>query len=84
MNKRYYAIRRGRESNQVVDSWAKCSSLVTGFPGAIYKGFPSWQENEAKQFAKESKYKNQSKPKTREKSVKPNKPRSNDRYEVRE
>ena len=60
MIKRYYAIKKGHQNNVVVDSWAECEVLVSGFKGAIYKGFPFNQKNRAYQFAEFGKYKNQS------------------------
>jgi viroplasmin and RNaseH domain-containing protein len=41
--KRYYAVRIGRKNNVICHSWSECEKLVTGFKGAIYKGF-KWLE----------------------------------------
>ena len=51
MKKRYYAVHRGRKDNVVVSTWAECSALVTGYPGAIFKGFYSNQPSQAIKFA---------------------------------
>ena len=59
MIKHWYAVKKGRRSNVVVTSWNECEQLVKGFPGAIYKGFPFHQKNQAYQFAAAGKYKNQ-------------------------
>ena len=56
MKKKYYAIRKGRKSGIVVTSWDDCRRLVEGYSGAIFKGFTSWQEKEALQFAKSGDY----------------------------
>ena len=37
---KYYAVKKGVKTG-VFDSWAKCEPLVKGYPGAIYKAFPS-------------------------------------------
>lgn len=47
-NKKFYAIKKGKKSNVIVDSWSKCSNLVIGYKGAIYKGFST--KEEAKRF----------------------------------
>ena len=39
--KTHYAIRVGRESNVIVRTWAECKRLVTGYSGAVFKGFTS-------------------------------------------
>lgn len=46
---KYYAVQRGR-STGVFFSWAECQKQVTGFPGAVFKSFPTIEEAEA--FAK--------------------------------
>ena len=51
MKKRYYAVHRGRKDNVIVPTWAECSALVTGYPGAIFKGFYSNQLRQAIKFA---------------------------------
>lgn len=50
--KKYYAIKVGRKNNVIVHSWDECSVLVTGFPGAIFKGF--MDHNSAKLFLKDN------------------------------
>ncbi len=54
MKKNYYAIRKGKQSNIIVDTWDKCSKLVTGVSGAIFKGF-EFQED-AEKFARSGHY----------------------------
>ncbi|MCR5030358.1 MAG: ribonuclease HI [Selenomonadaceae bacterium] len=44
--KKVYAVKRGRKAG-LFTSWDDCKAQVDGFPGAIYKGFPSRQEAEA-------------------------------------
>ena len=39
MKKTHYAIRVGKRSNVIVKTWRECSALVTGFAGALFKGF---------------------------------------------
>lgn len=53
MAKKYYAIKKGYDSNKnlevrnlVVDSWNECLSYVKGVKGAIYKSFESLSEVE--------------------------------------
>ena len=43
----YYAVKVGRVNNTIVRSWSKCSALVTGHPGAVFKGF-RFEEEAAK------------------------------------
>jgi ribonuclease HI len=38
--KKYYAVASGRKPG-IYDNWPIAQAQVTGFPGAIYKGFPS-------------------------------------------
>ena len=38
MPKKYYVVKRGHHAG-VYYSWSDCQKEVTGFPGAIYKGF---------------------------------------------
>ena len=47
MAKKFYAVKHGR-SNGVFTSWDKCKQQVTGFSGAVYKGFDT--EAEARAF----------------------------------
>ena len=44
MKKNFYAIRIGRECNLLVKTWAECSELTSGYPGAVFKGFSAHQE----------------------------------------
>ena len=37
--KKYYAVRRGRETG-IFTSWAECKKQIDGFSGATYKSFP--------------------------------------------
>lgn len=46
MAKKFYAVKRGVRPG-VYDTWPACEPLVKGFPGAIYKSFPTRQEAEA-------------------------------------
>ena len=46
--KKYYAIKKGYESNVIVESWYECWKLTDGFSGAIFKGFTT--EHEARNF----------------------------------
>jgi len=39
VKKKFYAIREGKRSMVVVKTWDECSRLVTGHPGALFKGF---------------------------------------------
>lgn len=49
-NKAYYAIKKGRENNIIVNTWEECKTLVTGYPGAEYKKFN--MKKEAKEWLK--------------------------------
>lgn len=55
MKKKYYAIKAGKKSGIVVNTWTECALLVAGYKGAIYKGFGQHQKAEAEQFAKSGK-----------------------------
>lgn len=44
--KNYYVVKKGRHTG-VFYTWADCSDQVTGFGGAVYKGFVTRQEAEA-------------------------------------
>lgn len=44
--KKYYAIASGRKPG-IYDNWPEAQAQVTGFPKAIFKGFPSRKEAEA-------------------------------------
>ncbi len=43
---KYYAVQAGR-STGVFMSWAECQKQVMGFPGAVFKSFPTREEAEA-------------------------------------
>ncbi len=43
---KYYAVQAGR-STGVFLTWAECQKQVTGFPGAVFKSFPTIEEAEA-------------------------------------
>ena len=45
MAKKFYAVKRGVRPG-VYETWSACEPLVKGFPGAIYKSFPTRQEAE--------------------------------------
>lgn len=44
--KNFYAIRKGRQGQAIVDSWEECEKLVKGFGGSEFKGFPTYDEAE--------------------------------------
>lgn len=41
--KKYYAVKQGRRCG-VFHSWDECKKQVTGFPGAVFKSFQSYDE----------------------------------------
>ena len=41
---KYYAVRRGRVSNNIYTTWAECKAQVHQYPGAEYKPFPTYIE----------------------------------------
>ena len=43
MAKKYYAVKRGRQTG-IFTVWAECSAQVQGFQGAVYKGFMTEEE----------------------------------------
>lgn len=43
MAKKYYAVKKGKTPG-IYMSWADCQAQVTGFPGAIFKGFMTLEE----------------------------------------
>ena len=43
MATKYYGVQKGR-STGVFLSWAECQKQVTGFPGALFKSFATWEE----------------------------------------
>lgn len=45
MATKYYAVRKGL-STGVFFTWDECKKMVVGYPGAIYKGFPTFEEAE--------------------------------------
>ncbi|MGR5924901.1 ribonuclease H1 domain-containing protein [Bacillus pacificus] len=44
---KFYAVKRGRKEG-IFTSWDECKEQVTGFPNALYKSFPTYEE--AKSF----------------------------------
>ena len=61
MKKTHYAIRVGKRPMVIVKTWAECSALVTGHPGAIFKGFD--QEQAALNYLSGSRATKKTKPK---------------------
>jgi hypothetical protein len=47
MKKNFYAVRTGKRNKVIVKTWDECSALVTGIPGARFKGFQTSGEAEA-------------------------------------
>lgn len=43
--KKVYAVRAGRETG-IFQTWKECQRLVTGYPGAEYKSFTTWEAAE--------------------------------------
>lgn len=43
MAQKIYAVKKGRETG-IFNSWPECQAQVTGFNGALYKGFKTKQE----------------------------------------
>jgi viroplasmin and RNaseH domain-containing protein len=41
---KWYAIRRGRENNLVVDTYAECWEIVGNYEGAIFKKFDNFED----------------------------------------
>lgn len=39
--KKYYAVKKGRQNDVIVESWEECKNLVHGYSGAIFKSFGS-------------------------------------------
>ncbi len=60
--KTHYAVRVGRKSNIIVRTWAECSDLVSGFAGAVYKGFTCFSDAERFLISKKPEW-DKSKPK---------------------
>ena len=46
---KYYAVRKGRKRG-VFTTWADAKAQVNGFPGAVFKSFPSYDEAESFAF----------------------------------
>lgn len=46
MATKYYAVKKGL-STGVFFTWDECKKMVDGYPGAIYKSFPTFEEAEA-------------------------------------
>ena len=44
--KNFYAIRKGRKGQAIVDSWEDCEPMVKGFKGSEFKGFATYDEAE--------------------------------------
>lgn len=40
---KFYAVKKGRNPG-VYESWDECKSQVNGFPNAVYKSFPTYEE----------------------------------------
>lgn len=49
MPKKFYGVFRGRNCPKVFNNWSDAAKAVTGFKGAVYKGFST--EDEATEFA---------------------------------
>lgn len=47
MTKKYYGVKVGKVPG-IYTTWDECKKQVTGYPGALYKGFPT--ENEAREY----------------------------------
>ncbi len=50
MNKKFYAVRVGRRPG-VYTTWPACENQVKGFPGAVYKAFPT--QDQARTFVED-------------------------------
>lgn len=46
MAKKYYAVRVGKKPG-VYETWADCQKQTNGFPGAVFKSFPTIEEAQA-------------------------------------
>nr|MBO6294861.1 RNase H1/viroplasmin domain-containing protein [Schwartzia sp. (in: firmicutes)] len=44
--KNVYAVRKGRLTG-LFNTWDECERQVKGFPGAVFKGFPTEEEASA-------------------------------------
>ncbi|MED2879583.1 viroplasmin and RNaseH domain-containing protein [Bacillus wiedmannii] len=47
---KFYAVKRGRKTG-VFNTWEECKAQVDGFPGAVYKAFPTYEEAEKFTFS---------------------------------
>jgi len=47
MAKNFYAVRKGWQNMTILTSWQECEPLVSGFSGAEFKGFNTYEEAEA-------------------------------------
>ena len=45
IKKKYYAVKSGRITG-IYETWGECQKQVTGYPGALFKSFPTRQEAE--------------------------------------
>lgn len=50
--KNFYAVAKGNGGPQIYRTWPECQSKVSGFPGAVFKGFAT--ESEAQAFIQAS------------------------------
>lgn len=46
MPKKYYAVKKGKQTG-IFECWDQCKANVSGFSGAVYKGFDTLEEAEA-------------------------------------
>lgn len=46
MKEKYYAVKTGKVPG-IYRTWESCRSMVHGFPGAVYKSFPTLEEAQA-------------------------------------
>lgn len=44
MKKNFYAIKKGFEGTQIVNTWEACEKMIKGFSGAEYKAFETLEE----------------------------------------
>ena len=43
MAKKFYAVKVGKKPG-IYETWAECQSQISGFSGAIYRGFATQEE----------------------------------------
>ena len=43
MAKKFYAVKVGKKPG-IYETWAECQSQISGFSGAIYRGFSTQEE----------------------------------------